>query len=344
MAWYDEILEAADPYLPGRSGPGVRNLSEIKGQPISTLTDAELLEKYGPMPNLEAGAASMVTGREVLSPYYGENLDAEIAKAKAFDKNDPEAALPFMKRQPAGFRNPRAWAEDQNQGAMDVPKGRYYGDAYTIDYDKIDSPVFVKVEAGEKAQKAAHYNPETGIRLNSPDFVAAKSKNYSQEPLGENVARYLDKNNMELPDLEDAAANPRSDVRQTLEHEVGHHFTDNSPDATSGYGHIGRPREMSNALGKIQRDTYVLYGQRFETPSQFQDYLRKEQNKPKEERFKGYSNEAKRGLRALMDSNGEVRAQAINAIPKFVTADPKPEPRFQDYLDYWSSKQRPVAS
>ena len=45
-----------------------------------------------------------------------------------------------------------------------------------------------------------------------------------------------------------------------------------------------------------------------------------------------------------MDSNGEVRVQAINAIPKFVTADPKPEPRFQDYLDYWTAQQRPVAS
>lgn len=344
MAWYDEILEAADPYLPGRSGPGVRNLSEIKGQPISTLSDAELLEKYGPMPNLEAGATSLSTGREVLTPYYGENLDAEIAKAKAFDKTSPEAALPLMKRQPAGLRQGRAWGEDQDKGPLAVPKGRYYGDAYTIDYKKIDEPIPTQVQSEPDRQFGATYSPEKGIKLNSPEFIGARSKNWSQEPVGDYVQQYLDMNNSELSDIKAAATNPRSDVRETWEHEAGHHFTNSSSDASHGVGHIGKPREMSNALGKIQRDTYVLYGQRFETPSQFQDYLRQERDKPQNDRFKGYSIEAKRGLRSLMDSGKEVRLQAVNAIPKFVTADPKPEPRFQDYLDYWTAQQRPVAS
>jgi hypothetical protein len=339
MAWYDEILNNAEPYLPGRKGPGVG--MEIKGQPISTLSDNELVKQYGAMPELEAGAVSQTIGRNVLAPYYGENLDAEIAKAKAFDKAAPEAALPWMKQSPeyrAGATAAvREWNEDQNM-VLENPKGRYYSDSYSIDYEKIDEPVKTKVGVNPWDQTPAQYSPSKGITLNSPEFIAKKSTNYILRTERESVQEYLRANNMESQDLREEAYNPRSSARETLEHEIGHHFTGNSPDATSGAGHIGEPREMSNALGKIQRDTYVLYGQRFETPSQFNDYIRQERGKPQEDRFKGYSNEAKRGLRSILESSRDVRMQAINAIPKFVSADPDPEPGLEDYLDYWKSR------
>ena len=67
MAWYDEILEAADPYLPGRSGPGAGNWLRIKGQPISTLTDAELLAKYD-FEQLAEGPGKIDYGSDTFGP------------------------------------------------------------------------------------------------------------------------------------------------------------------------------------------------------------------------------------------------------------------------------------
>jgi hypothetical protein len=374
MAWYDHIIDAFE----GRSGPGVvsertNRSADPTGQPISTLTDAELLAKYsfdasqpsmddrfetptGKLITNKDGGAFSTTGREVLKDYYGDELDAEIAKAKAYAElpwEEQESALPKMKQKPAGLR---------------YKAGGGGQEAFYISHDAIDQPVSVYVQPDAASNIQAHYsggqitlqNPEF-TRKNNSNLVAAharKPQTYNGQPFelpeearegaAQMAQEFLDANNKRIEDVVREAANPIADAREVLEHEVGHHFTRAGKEPAPGLGHIGsNADELSNALGKIQRDTYVLFGQRFETPSQFEDYLEIEERKPDKERFKGYSTEAKRGLRAIIE-NMEPRAgydmwrQAVEAIPKFVTSDPKPEPTFDDYLDYW--KSRPVAS
>jgi hypothetical protein len=96
-------------------------------------------------------------------------------------------------------------------------------------------------------------------------------------------------------------------VNQTLEHELGHSFANPNTIKTpyifdsEQLGHLGKPVELMNGLGKVQRETYAQRGSRFTEP-EFTQFIKSASTGPNpESAIQGYSEEAKRVLRALIN-------------------------------------------
>lgn len=103
---------------------------------------------------------------------------------------------------------------------------------------------------------------------------------------------------------------------ETLEHEGGHAYsmrvtspeknmfgmdkTYSTVDTDESY--FTKPTELKNGLGKIQRESYMIHGRRFERPEELKEYVNKT---PFEKATEGFSDEAKRTWRVLYDNKDQ---------------------------------------
>lgn len=260
---------------------------ERKGRPYTAMADEELANVSFPaLDELRARSQNseefQMTPRQFLEPYYGANLEKEIEAARA---------------------------QQTYQNRAGVFSSVYRG-VYKQDYDKIDEPVNIEIQQNPERQYPPSYLPSKNrARLNDPTFQYG-AKQYSRRlistdpKLQEWAGNYM-KGNLYMPEeVAFRARNPMSGLLEVAEHEVGHSFTSGQVSAKDprikDKSHLAKPNEMANALGKIQRDTYSIFGKRFDDKS-LSAFIEKEGALKPEERFKDYSIEAKRGLRQIME-------------------------------------------
>jgi hypothetical protein len=290
-----------------------------KGRPYTAMTDQELANvSYPALDELRARAQNperfQMTPRQFLEPYYGANLDKEIEAARA--------------------------QQTYQSGAGSFSS--VYRGVYKQDYDKIDQPVNIEIQQDPQSQYPPSYlRSENFAQLNSPDFPY-KSQLYSRRLISTSpkvqdwINSYM-KENLYMPEeVAFRARNPMSDLLETAEHEVGHAFTSAGQVSAKDprikdKSHLAKPVEMANALGKIQRDTYSIFGKRFDDKS-LSAFIEKERALKPEERFKDYSIESKRGLRQIMEFYDKRKEEepwqwVKDNIGKFVqTPKPKTQP------------------
>lgn len=287
-----------------------------KGRPYTAMTDEEMANvSYPALDELRSRAQNperfQMTPRQFLEPYYGANLDKEIEAARAKQ----------------AYQN-RAGASSS-----------VYRGVYKQDYDKIDQPVNIEIQQDPKIQYPPSYRRSENLaQLNSPNFPY-KSQQYSRRLIStspkvqDQINTYMKENIYTPEEVVFRASNPMSDFLEAAEHEVGHAFTSagqvSSKDPRiKNKSHLAKPNEMANALGKIQRDTYSIFGKRFDDKS-LSAFMEKEAALKPEERFKDYSIEAKRGLRQIMEFYDKRKEEepwqwVKDNIGKFVQS-PKPK-------------------
>jgi hypothetical protein len=289
-----------------------------RGRPYTSMTDQELGNvSYPALDELRSRAQNperfQMTPREFLEPYYGANLNKEIEVARAQQTYQNRA------------------------GAF----SSIYRNIYTQDYDKIDQPVNIEIQQDPRSQYTPSYIVSQNLaRLNSPEFggwAAITEKRLSSEDKKEQRKgqKFLMEASMVPEEIVFSRQNPINEMLQAAEHEVGHSFTASplKPEnrQIKGQGHAALPREMANALGKIQRDTYSIFGRRFDDKS-LSAFVEKEKALKPEERFKDYSRESKRGLRKIMEFYDKRKEEepwqwVKDNIGKFVqTPKPKTQP------------------
>jgi hypothetical protein len=94
--------------------------------------------------------------------------------------------------------------------------------------------------------------------------------------------------------------------RDTLEHESFHALDPNvkfyAAD-TSDAGYMGGQGHLPTGLAKVQREQYAMTGKRFETPEKFKSFIIDlAKSKDPEEAMSGFTEEAKRSLRAQISN------------------------------------------
>ena len=258
------------------------------GRPYTSMTDQELANvSYPALDELRSRAQNperfQMTPREFLEPYYGANLNKEIEAARGVQR-----------------------AQDVGGAFYSVYRG-----VYNQDYDKIDQPVNIEIQQDPRSQYLPSYNySENLARLTDPTFRGGQQKQArrltSTDPEIQARSKKYMEDNLYMPEeVAFRANNPISDLLEAAEHEVGHAFTSSGQVSAShprliNKSHLAKPNEMANALGKIQRDTYSIFGKRFDDKS-LSAFIEKEKALKHEERFKDYSIESKRGLRQIME-------------------------------------------
>jgi hypothetical protein len=289
----------------------ISKLSSQFQQTLSNLASGQGMNDIIPRSGGDAtGFSGYITPRESIEPYYGGSTQSELDKAHYYSN--------YMKGY-TGINSP-----------------------YTQAYGKIDAPVKVLVQNDPSAQYPYVYNPSKNYVLSeSVGFDLDNPRTLQELNEGKNNAIDQVKYNKQTPsEIEFAVKNPWSDFYSSVEHEIGHSWTAGDKNAPTIRGYMGdKPDEMANALGRIQRETYSQYGKRFDSKG-FADYLNTQMGLDEGKMFEGYSNEAKRGLRTIMDSykkdydvkgtfgnpkkNPDVLwKQAVYAIPGFVEARKK---------------------
>ena len=245
--------------------------------------------------------ADEVTPRDMLDQYYGKNTQKEIESARYRDA--------YMR------------------GYTGVEP------SYKMNYANIDRPV--KVYVGIEGD---YYEPgKRDIMLDSPKDASDYQKGQLLKIASGNVeaAQRLKENQYTMGDLRESIRNPIAAFLNAGEHETGHSFTAAGyapPEGAPTKSYMANPGEMANSLGRIQRETYVQYGKRFDTPG-FINYLDTQVGLHPDKQFEGYSPEAKRGLKTILDSymfdrsyqhektdddKKRIWKEAAYAIPSFV--------------------------
>jgi hypothetical protein len=95
-------------------------------------------------------------------------------------------------------------------------------------------------------------------------------------------------------------------IGNLMEHEYGHAYS-RGAGIDAGYAnkqsdvasYMSNPSELTNGLGKIQRETFRLTGRRFEKPDELRAFI---QSTPFDKATEGYSDEAKRTWRFLYEN------------------------------------------
>jgi hypothetical protein len=258
----------------------------------------EVLDKYN---DLYKSGVKNISLEDLISDYYGgsENLQKEISKAKEARAN----------------RNPKSF-EDKSMEMY---------------YDKISE----KIPVRSSETLASHYLPDDKEAVVSDpesynEFLAriAKKGLSGSKKDEEEFDQFLQKNRYTRSDYADMLQNPLSEYMGAVEHQVGHHAT-GPKEGNLGmtFTHISDKGELSNQLGRIQREAYKLYGERF-TPETIEDFMVQQENVPEKERFKNFSPDTRRGLRELYDAykgekfilkeNQRIWPAAKARIPEFV--------------------------
>jgi len=264
----------------------------------------QLLKPYKDL--LTTGQQNISLG-EMIAPYYGgeQALQSEIEKSKAYalerQSNIPESDLGMkMDYEKIGEKIPVFSAKDS---------ASYY------------SPIKKEAVIQEPIEAASY----TGEILEKGMSINNQKQNAFED--------FLYKNHYTKEDLQKRFENPVSDFLGTVEHEVGHHATTGKEvgEKLLGATHMDKPSELSNQLGRIQREAFYLYGKRF-TPEELEDFINQQKSIPENERFQNFSPDTRRGLRKLMDVYKASRISRPSleewesvkqAIPEFVQAKPQ---------------------
>lgn len=259
----------------------------------------ELLQPYAEL--LQTGKQNISLG-EMISPYYGgeESLKSEIEKAKEYSQSNISKPELGMK----------------------------------MDYEKIGEKI--PISSGQYA--SSFYSPTDKIvTMQEPVTLASEYKKISElekEPNDEktkDLNKFLYKNLYTKKDIEEIYKNPISGFMGTLEHEVGHHATTGKTIEKSLFGstHMDKPVELANQLGKIQREAFYLYGNRF-TPESFRDFIDQQKSVPENERFQNFSPDTRRGLKKIFnlyvspsDTEFKYYQEVEKSLPEFVKAKPQ---------------------
>ena len=264
----------------------------------------ELLKPYKDL--LTTGQQNISLG-EMISPYYGgeETLKSEIEKAKAssLENNSNPSVI-------------------QNDLGM------------KMDYDKIGE----KIPVTNTRYSAANYNrtdkkavvqePVTATEWSERRIRSEKS---TDPEIAKELGKFVYQNNYTKEDYKNLSKNPLTNFTGDLEHEVGHHATTGKDiEKFLGATHMDKPVELANQLGRIQREAFYLYGQRF-TPETLTDFMEQQKVVPDDERFQNFSPDTRRGLRKILDlhtspSDSDYRNYQYvkKVIPQFVKNETKP--------------------
>jgi hypothetical protein len=264
----------------------------------------EVLNRYKKL--YESGVQD-ISLEDLIADYYGgsENLQKEIAKAKeARASRDPKSR------------------EDKSMEMY---------------YDKISE----KIPVRSSRSLGAHYNvDDKEAVVSDPEAytkfiaqVAEKGLMGSKED-EEKFNQMLSQNRYTRGDYAGKLKNPLSEYIGVVEHEVGHHASGTSKEGNLGmtFTHMSDKGELANQLGRIQREAYQLYGERF-TPETLEDFMVQQENIPSDERFQNFSPDTRRGLRELYDAykgenpmlkeNQRIWPAAKARIPEFVKREGK---------------------
>lgn len=259
----------------------------------------EVLERYN---ELYKSGSKDVSLEDLISEYYGgkESLQKEISKAK-----EARAA-----------RNPQS-PSDQSMEMF---------------YEKIGE----KIPVRSGSRYLSYYSPEDKeAYVTDPEswqkFMVEMGTRGMEGTEEEKKAfeDFLKENRYTKGDVIEMLQNPQSKYMGAIEHEVGHHATGTKKEGSLGMSgtHLSDRAELANQLGRIQREAYQLYGERF-TPDTLENFMKIQKDVPEKERFKNFSPDTRRGLRELYDAyQGEnfiLRPQdriwpaAKELIPEFV--------------------------
>jgi len=299
MSWKDRAMEMIG--LEGEP-PRQRKTFSTEKKTIQASGDEnipkEVLRRYD---ELYKSGVKNISLEDLIADYYGgsENLQAEISKAK-----EARAA-----------RNPKSY-EDKSMEMY---------------YDRIAE----KIPVRSSKTLAPHYTPDDKEAVVSdPESytkflaqVAEKGLSGSKKDQ-EEFNKFLEKNRYTRGDYAEMMKSPLSQYMGAVEHEVGHHATGpREGNLGMTFTHMSDKGELSNQLGRIQREAYQLYGERF-TPDTLEDFMVQQENVPEKERFKNFSPDTRRGLRELYDAykgenpmlkeNQRVWPAAKARIPEFV--------------------------
>jgi hypothetical protein len=268
----------------------------------------ELLQPYSDL--LKYGKQNISLG-EMIAPYYGgeETLKSEIEKAKASSLEDKTNVF--------------------NSPAISHDLGM------KMDYDKIGE----KIPVSSTRQYQPYYNrTDKNAVVQDPVTAAEQSAmvvelEKSSDPKNvKGFNKFVYQNNYTKEDYKNLSENPFTNFTGTLEHEVGHHSTTGKDieERLFGATHMDKPVELANQLGRIQREAFYLYGQRF-TPETLTDFMEQQKVVPEDERFQNFSPDTRRGLRKILDlhispSNYDYRDYLYvkKVIPEFVKNETKP--------------------
>jgi hypothetical protein len=201
-----------------------------------------------------------------------------------------------------------------------------------MDYDKIGEKIPV---SSSNYRESSYSNKNKDVEIVDPYTMAFLNKEIldlekSSNPEDiKNFNKFLYANYYKKQDLENSIENPVSNFIGTLEHEVGHHSAIGE-NVKKGPTHMDRPSELANQLGRIQREAFYLYGQRF-TPETLTDFMEQQKVVPDDERFQNFSPDTRRGLRKILDlhtspSDSDYRNYQYvkKVIPQFVKNETKP--------------------
>ena len=201
-----------------------------------------------------------------------------------------------------------------------------------MDYDKIGEKIPV---SSSNYRESSYSNKNKDVEIVDPYTMAFLNKEIldlekSSNPEDiKNFNKFLYANYYKKQDLENSIENPVSNFIGTLEHEVGHHSAIGE-NVKKGPTHMDRPSELANQLGRIQREAFYLYGQRF-TPETLTDFMEQQKVVPEDERFQNFSPDTRRGLRKILDlhtspSDSDYRNYQYvkKVIPQFVKNETKP--------------------
>jgi hypothetical protein len=233
-----------------------------------------VLEKYRQL--IEEGRQD-ISLEDLIADYYGgkENLDVEIGKAReAYEKRNVKSPVEGNVR---------------------------------MSYDRIREKI--PVRAGK--YPASYYTPEDKeVTIQDPATMLSGKGDIVSHFLGDDSAEgkkkfedFLKENRYTKEDYIEMLKNPLTSFKDALEHEVGHHPTSEGKGGYLGLGgtHMATKVELANQLGRIQREAYNLYGERF-TPETLENFMKLQDSVPEKERFKQFSPDTRRGLRELYDA------------------------------------------
>jgi hypothetical protein len=276
------------------------------------LGDAPLHENpqlLKPYKDLLTTGQQNISLEEMIAPYYGgeETLKSEIEAAKAYSlEQHPEDKKWYQVSNPPPKLG--LWMHYDRIGEkIPISSGDFTASYYT-----------------PKDKTVTVQDPQTGLLQTAEILKLSESTNKEDR---ENFQKILEKNSYLKKDIEERIQNPLTDFIGTLEHEVGHYSTGGFFDDDSFY-HMYKPIELSNQLGRIQREAFLLYGKRF-TPDTLEDFLTQQKSVPEDERFQNFSPDTRRGLRTILDfKESPTEFQKYRAvkqkIPEFVKNETKP--------------------
>ena len=231
---------------------------------------------------------------EAAAPYYGDQMQEQYSAAAQYAQDLVNTESPKVTIDPSFY--------SKFQEKVPVRVGGYTP-AYNKKYDSIQMPTpelyrrFL-IDVGKSQEDLTQNNF-------SPTAL-------SEEQVNENILKYW---------------------KDTLEHESTHavdkkvSFNTKSDTSTLSqmvladkYGHLAGDSHIPVGLSKIQREWYSMTGKRFETPTEFKNFIFSlSSSADPEESMSGFSEEAKRALRVQVQNAKEILSEDLqnNYLDRF---------------------------